>query len=81
MHLGTRRQVIVLAAIALIAGLGLCLFDTDDAAAEGACMSALETTSGPSLKMLLPLSGRLPLGSVTAYSVYPPDLPAPPPKA
>lgn len=81
MLLGTVGRVAVLAAIVAIAGAGLCLFDTDDAASEGACLSFLERVSGLLLATPLALTAHTFPGFASAYHLYPPDLPAPPPKA
>ncbi len=81
MFLGTFARVAVIAAIALIAGAGLCLFDGDDAASGGACLSFLERASGLPLTITLALTGRFFPEPARAYDLYPPDLPAPPPKA
>ena len=81
MLLGTSGRVLVLAAIAVIAGAGLCLFDGNEAASEGFCLSFLQTTSGLPLAIPLALTGRFFPGFAAAYHLYPPDLHAPPPKA
>jgi len=78
---GVLARVLVLAAIAMIAGTGLCLLDSDDAAGSDLCHSVVATAivllSGLSL---IPTAYLLP-ASVPAYHHYPSDLPAPPPKA
>ena len=81
MLLGTFGRVLVLAAIVLIAGAGVCPFDRDEAASDGFCLSFLQTTSGLPLTIPLALTGRFFPGPALAYDLYPPDLPAPPPKA
>ncbi|MBI2074193.1 MAG: hypothetical protein HYT81_14360 [Gemmatimonadetes bacterium] len=81
MRLGTFGRVLALAAIAVLAGVGLCLFDTDDTASGDLCLSSFATTSGLLLAIPLALTGRFLPGFAAVYYCYPPDLPAPPPKA
>ena len=73
--------VLVLTSIALIVGVGLCLFDGHDAAGRDLCPSFLAATIGLFAALSLTPMGRLLPAQVTAYHRYPPDLPAPPPKA
>ncbi|MBI3029044.1 MAG: hypothetical protein HYY64_06005 [Candidatus Rokubacteria bacterium] len=78
---GALAQLVVLAAIAMIVGTGLCLLDTDDAARGDLCLSLLAT-----LIVLFPGLSLTPTGHLVpvlahAYRRYPSDLPAPPPKA
>ena len=78
---GALAQLVVLAAIAMIVGTGLCLLDTDDAARGDLCLSLLATLIAlfPGLS-LIPTDYLVP-AFVHAYRRYPSDLPAPPPKA
>ncbi len=78
---GALGSLVALAAIALIAAVGLCLFDSDDAAGGDLCLSFLATTVGLFPALSLSLMG-YPLPALAkTYHRYPPDLPAPPPKA
>ena len=81
MLLGRFGRVMVLAAVVVIAGLGLCLLDADDFARGGLCPSSF-ATPGNLLVLGIPLAlmGCLVPGFALAYHRYPPDLPAPPPK-
>lgn len=81
MRLGTWGRVLALAAIAVIAGVGLCLFDADDTTSGNLCLSSFATPSGLLLADPPALTGRFLLAPPAAYRHYPPDLPAPPPKA
>lgn len=80
MPLGTLGRVMGLVAIAAVAGVGLCLFDSADSAGGDLCTSPFTTAT--SLLLVIPLGptgafvGRL----APAYRLYSPDLPSPPPK-
>jgi hypothetical protein len=81
MFKGALGQLVALVAIALIAAVGLCLLDSDDAVGGDLCLSFLATAVGLFPTLLLSLMG-YPLPALAkAYHRYPPDLPAPPPKA
>jgi hypothetical protein len=73
--------VLVLTSVALIVGVGLCLFDGHDAAGPDLCPSFLATTISLFVALLLTPTGHLLPARVPAYHRYPSDLAAPPPKA
>ena len=73
--------VLVLTSIALIVGVGLCLFDGHDAAGRDLCPSLLAATISLFAALSLTPTGRLLPSQVMAYHRYPPALPPPPPKA
>ncbi len=81
MPVRTIRKVIALALVAVLVGAGLCLFDTDQAADGDLCTSCIWTASGPVPASPLIATGRIVPGCASAYYLYPPDPPAPPPKA
>lgn len=74
-------RVIALAGIAVILAAGLCVFDAGHAAHGNLCLSFLGPAVG--LALLFPLApmAHLAPALAKAYHRYPPDLPAPPPKA
>lgn len=78
---GRFGRVMALAAVVVIAGLGLCLLDADDFARGDLCPSSF-VRAGNFLVLGIPLvlMGRFVPGFALAYHRYPPDLPAPPPK-
>lgn len=81
MPAGTLPRLIAVAAMVLIAGAGLCLFDGDQSAGGDLCLFLVATTMS-----LLPAFPLAPTGHplpapVKSYRWYPPDLPAPPPKS
>jgi hypothetical protein len=77
---GRFGPVIVLVAVAAIAGLGICLLDGDHIARGDLCLLSLATTSNFLLAIPLALTGRFTPGFAQAHPRYSPDLPAPPPK-
>jgi hypothetical protein len=81
MPAGTLGRVIALAGIAVILAAGLCVFDAGHAAHGDLCLSFLGTAVG--LALLFPLAPIAHLAPALAEPChpYPPDLPAPPPKA
>ena len=81
MPAGTFRRLIALAAMVLIAGAGLCLFDGDQSAGGDLCLFLVATTMGLLLAFPLAPTGHLLPAVAKSYRRYPPDLPAPPPKA
>lgn len=74
-------KVIALALVAVLVRAGLCLFDTGQAAGGDLCTSCIWTASGPVPASPLIAAGRIVPVCAAAYYLYPPDLPAPPPKA
>lgn len=78
---GRLGRVTVLAAIALVAGVGLCLFDAAPTAGGDLCTSSFQAASPLFLTVPLGPSGRFVPDLTPAYRLYPPDLPSPPPKA
>src|SRR3989304_6252474 len=67
--------VLVLTSIALLVGLGLCLFDGHDAAGRDLCLSFLAATIGLFAALSLTPMGRLLPAAGTAGHRSPPDLP------
>lgn len=80
MTLGTLVKVMGLAAIAVVAGVGLCLFDAADAAGVDLCASPFTTATALLLAIPLGPTGTFVAGLAPAYRLYPPDLPSPPPE-
>lgn len=80
MPLGTLCRVMVVAAIAVVAGVGLCLFDAADTAGGDLCTSPFTTATALLLAIPLGPTGTFVAGLVPAYRLYPPDLPSPPPE-
>lgn len=80
MPMAMATRLIALAAVAVIAGAGLCLFDADHTASADLCLASLTIASGLLLAIQLVLTGRSIPGFAPAYQNYPPDLPAPPPR-
>jgi hypothetical protein len=80
MPAGTLPRLIALAAIVLIVGAGLCLFDGDQSAGGDLCLLLVVTTGLLPAFPLAPTGHLLP-ALVKSYRRYSPDLPAPPPKA
>jgi hypothetical protein len=81
MLVGTFGRVMVLAAIAVLAGVGLCLFDAADAAGGDLCTSPFTTATPLLLAVPLGPTGTFVAGVAAANRLYSPDLPSPPPKA
>jgi len=81
MPAGTLPRLIALAAMVLIAGAGLCLFDGDQSVGGDLCLFLVGTTMGLLPAFPLALTGHLLPALVKSYRRYPSDLPAPPPKA
>jgi len=81
MCLGTLGRVMVLVAIAVIAGVGLCLFDAADVPGGDLCASSFTVIIGLLLPMPLAPMGRFLPAPVPAYWFSPSDLPSPPPRA
>ena len=81
MPAGLPGRLLVLAAIVLIAGVGLCLFHTDAASGLDSCISSWAMTIAPLLVIGLPLTGRSILAPLSARQLSPLDFPAPPPKS
>lgn len=69
MEASSRHRLIVLAAVALIVGAGLCIFDASHGTTVGTdlCLSLLVTAAIP---LLVPLSPRARLVPVRAASHY-----------
>lgn len=78
---GRIGPVMALVAVAVTAGLGICLLDANDIASGDLCLSSFATASNFLLAIPLAMTGRFRPGFVLAYHRYLPDLPAPPPKA
>jgi len=78
--LGMLGRVMGLVAIAVVAGVGLCLFDSADTAGGDLCTSPFTTATPLLLAIPLGPAGRFIPGVALAYRLSPPDLPSPPPK-
>ena len=81
MPAGTLGGVVALAAIAVVVAAGLCVFDLGQDAHGDLCLSFLGTTIALVLAFPLAPMGHLVPALAKVYQRYPPDLPAPPPKA
>ena len=80
-HVGVIGRAALLVMVVLIAGAGLCFLDADHGSSGDLCVSAVVSAIGLLLTFPLAPTGRLLPARVLAYHLYPPDLPAPPPRA
>lgn len=81
MSKGALAQLVALASILAILGMGLCLSDAVHPPAEDLCLSVLTTTIGLLVAFSLTPTGHVLPALARVYHRYPQDLPAPPPKA
>lgn len=81
MFKGALSPLLAVAAVAIIVSAGLCLLDTDEAAGGDLCILFLGTSLALFMAVSLTPTGHLLPALAKAYNRYPPDLPAPPPKA
>jgi hypothetical protein len=75
------KRVTAVLAIAVVLGLGACLFDGSDAAGDDICLTLVAITHGPVFKCPLGLAGILSPVPAGASPLFRLDSPAPPPKA
>jgi hypothetical protein len=73
------RRLICVAAIAVVVAAGFCLLDAHESTGVDLCSAALVMTA-PLGAPLLPLVGTSVPVWLSARTVYPADLPAPPPR-
>jgi len=77
----TLRMVMVLTAITLIAGIGLCLFDTNDGGQGDLCFSFFAATGSLAAIISVLPAGRVAPAFTPVACSSSSDLPTPPPKA
>jgi hypothetical protein len=73
--------MMVLTAITVIAGIGLCLFDTDDTGRGDLCFSLFAATGSLAAVVSVLAAGRVAPAFTPVACSSSSDLPTPPPKA
>ena len=81
MRRGMPGRIVVLVAVALLAGASFCVFDADDGTGLDLCSVVLLPVAGLVLGAPQPLVGRLVPVQIPMHPGDPPDCPVPPPRA